>query len=184
MSGSITLHPKLGVNARLTICPRCGGEGKDLVMMGNRNYKDICDSCGCVHYGGAGDRTGRKVCQKCGGYGFTRQEMKDGEKVPGSDICNKCKAEIATMKMQMESNPGSVAFRCAKCRSEGIIKGDAELAKLTRKKFAELAVKQGQPDTYTVQPFTPCGIELEKCPNCDKSDNKDAGATSPQASGS
>jgi len=39
------LHPELGVNPKLTICPRCGGEGDELVLIGNHTGVFKCPAC-------------------------------------------------------------------------------------------------------------------------------------------
>lgn len=56
MPKSIVLHPTLGVNPRLsvTICRLCGKEeeGKDLFLLGNKDYVADCPGCGAKVYGG------------------------------------------------------------------------------------------------------------------------------------
>lgn len=87
---SINLHPKLGLNARLTIalCPSCGAEheGNELVLMGARNFKDTCRECGAVHYGGHDD----EPCRSCGSMAFDREVMEENEKVRVSEPCPEC----------------------------------------------------------------------------------------------
>lgn len=98
MSG-ITLHDKLGVNPRLTycVCPVCGKEqtGEELLLLGSRNYIDICDGCGAHHIGGVDSRHGRRTCSRegCGATSFTRRELSESERIPlGAKVCEECAA--------------------------------------------------------------------------------------------
>lgn len=90
---SITLHPKLGVNPRLVnyLCPICGKiEGGEIVLLGISNYRDKCPSCGVWMYGGR-----KGGCPKCKcsetDSGWTRETLKDDEKIESVGICKECK---------------------------------------------------------------------------------------------
>jgi len=154
---SITLHRELGVNPRLTICPRCGGDGQELVLMGARNYKEVCRECGMVHYGGA-ERTTRngtgRCCAKCKSYNLDRVEMTDGEKVIG-DFCDKCKAEMQQFDEIFKA--GGVAFKCTGCGTHGMIEGGTDTAR---------KVREAHGTEFTTGPYKKCGLEIPSCPNC------------------
>jgi len=46
---AIHLHPTLGVNPKLTYCPRCGGESNELVLIGDRTAKMQCQDCNTLN---------------------------------------------------------------------------------------------------------------------------------------
>jgi len=103
MSDSIRLHPKLGVNPHLTYCPRCGGEGRDIVLIGARDYIDRCCECDMHLIGG-----GR--CPKHPGRRTERvRKIEEHEKLPGS-MCEACEADQA--RQEAEVVAGGVYFRC------------------------------------------------------------------------
>lgn len=138
----------------MTFCRRCGGESSELMLVGIANFKSTCPACGCVHYGGAVRRGGRRQeCQKCGhaGSDFKREELDEFERLPSSGPCDKCKE---LLRVAGENAPsGAILAKCKKCRSEFVIKGESELAKEVRKKLG-------------VQPPALCGVELPSCANC------------------
>lgn len=145
---SITLHKEKGVNPHLTFCQRCGGEAPSIVLIGNKDYIDICNSCGMRHYGGADKRT----CQGCGTkYSFKREKMKEGERLPGG-LCDACEKEVAEHKAIVAS--GGAYFKCADCGVEGVIKANDFTASVRE--------ANGLDDT---EPF---GVEFNKddCPKC------------------
>lgn len=160
MSGSITLHKERGVNPRLTYCPRCRNDANELLLLGDREYKDICQDCGMVHFGGAAiGRNGRR-CQKCDSLRLKREEIAEHEKLPASDICDACKEEIKTL--QGEVAVGGIYWRCVDCRAEGVLKASTDMAK---------AVREEQGPEYAVKPdeaAKACGVEWgkENCPVC------------------
>jgi hypothetical protein len=83
--GDIRLHPTLGVNPRLTICPICGGDGNELLLIGDTRYKYICTRCEMTYIG----RPEKKEC-RCGAYDSYRKEpLEDNEKFPG-EPCSDC----------------------------------------------------------------------------------------------
>ena len=55
------LHKEKGLNPRLTFCPRCGGDGPDLMLVGAEDGKYECGRCHLVSYG----RQPRGHCPKC-----------------------------------------------------------------------------------------------------------------------
>jgi hypothetical protein len=143
--GSITLHPKLGVNPRLTFCPQCGKEGTGLVMLGIRNCKTECPECHTVNYGSRpGDRCGHCNQQMFGGK---QEELGEFEKLPG-ELCDECKAEREEFAKIVAE--GGVYWKCKQCALRGVLKPTAPLAALVREKLNMPAPK-------------PCGIEFEKC---------------------
>lgn len=158
MSDSITLHPELGVNPRLTVCTRCGAEGKDLLLLGIRNYWVQCDKCNARVYGGF-NRNGRpgsaSVCPSCGGTSHgKRHELKESERIPHG-LCAGCEKELAMQKEVVES--GGIYFKC-KCGAAGVIKESAPICKAVRERAGIAAP-------------APVGVELDDCPSCTKEDS-------------
>lgn len=157
---SITLHPKLGVNPRLTFCPRCGKEGQELVLLGIRNYYAECPSCGTRCYGGFD----HDKCPSCGNqtYGAQRTELKESERIPGG-ICESCEKEIAEHRHIVEA--GGVYWKCSKCNASGVIKESAPAA-------AEIRRLNGEEFTKPIDgKYKPCGIDFtgdECCPGCQR----------------
>ena len=150
--GGIILHKTLGVNPRMTVCRYCGKDGDELMMLGIKNYKDICDSCGLVHYGGTQGRN----CQKCGGH-CKRIELTDGEKVPAMGPCKECQKSLDEQNEEMKK--GGVAFKCKDCGGEGMIKHDHPFC-------ADFREKNNTPAPE------PVGVEFSKenCPCCGQED--------------
>jgi len=162
MSGSITLHSKLGVNPRLTVCPRCGGDGDELLLLGSQNKKYTCSKCGTLHFGLPDKRMpdGRKSsgrhCQKCGweyGGDWKSEELTDWERLPAPNPCKKCRDELNEFRKEVEK--GGIYWKCTDCKRSGVIKADVELAKLVRNEM-------------DIKPPDPVGIEFSKkdCPAC------------------
>jgi hypothetical protein len=147
MSG-ITLHKKLGLNARCTFCPKCGGEGKELAMLGKNNHVGVCAAHGHIYGIGAG--TTRCPASNCGNPLIEIRELTDSERVPASDWCDACHAAAKIQQDAVER--GGIAWRCKGCKSEGaILKGgpnDAMIAEVRAKGFL--------------------GVELPTCPVCEK----------------
>jgi len=93
MAGSITLHPKLGVNPRLmeSQCPIClKVHNPGVLLMGIGNRVDVCSVCGAHVYGGI---SMIHPCPKCTARSYaSRRELSDYERVPcPSEPCNECK---------------------------------------------------------------------------------------------
>ena len=153
---SITLHPKLGVNPRLTYCRRCGGETNELLLVGRANYKEQCPKCQCWHFGGLNRRGGKSRCGSCDHefYGSVKRvELESHERLPSPELCDKCKEFLA--QAELHAKDGAILGKCIKCYSEFVISGGAEIAKKVREQLG-------------VAPPKLCGIELETCVNCEK----------------
>lgn len=151
----IILHSRLGVNPRMTVCPRCGGDGDKLMLLGSQNYKYTCRyaNCGLTHYGkptGAAART----CPGCGlaADWVNRTELDDNERLPASAPCRKCQAEIDEHKKVVAE--GGIYFRCKDCKAQGVIRAN----ELTAKVRAHAKI----------EPPNPVGVEFAKddCPSC------------------
>ena len=142
------LHKTKGVNPRLTFCPRCGGDGPDLILLGNRDSVITCPFCNTANYGAIRS-------DKCGSCGqpLSRGEsrkIEEHERIPGS-LCKTCKEEVENFKKEVEK--GGIYWKC-KCGATGVIKGGSELAVQVREKSG---IKEG-----------PVGVELDKCWVCEK----------------
>jgi hypothetical protein len=46
MSGSIRLHPEHGLNPKLVRCAACGKDTGEIIMLGIRDYIDVCQDYG------------------------------------------------------------------------------------------------------------------------------------------
>jgi hypothetical protein len=94
---SIRLHPELGVNPRLFTehCPLCGKADEQVLLLGQRNFKDTCAECGMVHIGGSDrDKYGVRACKRCGGGVSTREILRDSERFDGKAVCDECRAHM------------------------------------------------------------------------------------------
>jgi len=142
MSGSITLDPKLGVNPHLTYCPRCGGDGRELMLIGNRKNKITCPSCGTVNFGSRPSEN----CGKCKTNlrGGKVDRIEDNERLPGG-LCEACEQEVMEHKRLVEE--GGVYFKCSECGIEGVIRAEAPLAQEVRKEM-------------NIPAPAPCGVEI------------------------
>jgi len=145
----ILLSEKFGINPTLTYCPRCGGEGQELLLLGRATEYE----CGCCH----GKIIGTKPkgdCPHCGATGifYTRIGEFDGShrRLPGTEPCDKCKKELEELKEEIAK--GGVPWKCDICKSEGVIKSESNFAKNFRKEHPK------------------AGIILDKdnCPVCSK----------------
>lgn len=116
MSGrSLTLHPKKGVNPRMTFCPRCGGEGKSLMLIGVHDKSGKCPTHGRVY--GAQFRCPAKGC----GNDLTDvRTITESERLPDSQPCTTCEAEIKAHADIVAQ--GGVYWRCTECKKAGVIK--------------------------------------------------------------
>ena len=157
---SIKLHKEKGVNAHMTTCPKCGGDGDELIMLGSENNKYTCPKCDALHYGRPDTNSKFKnlrMCQKCE-HPFDSQWKKDviedWEKLPSHEPCKKC-AKGMNLAAEVVKE-GGIFWRCKDCHSEGAIHAHAEVAKLVREQSGVKA-----PD--------PVGVEFTKdedCPVC------------------
>lgn len=143
---SITLHPTQGVNPHLTYCRRCGADTNELLLIGNRTAIRRCTGCGVTLLG----HRANDKCNQCGSYGPHTQTgtIAEGEKLPGNEFCDKCKAEVAEHRAIVEA--GGIFFKCTQCGKEGVIKHRAPICAEVRKRLNVPAPK-------------PCGIEFHKC---------------------
>jgi ribosomal protein L32 len=142
---SITLHKRLGVNPRLTICPNCGEDGNGIVLLGHKNKIFNCKTCGINLIGNA-------KCPKCGFYGEFVRELNDHEKVVDISPCSKCQEVLKKQDEWVEE--GGVLFRCTKCGTKGAINKSNPICKEVRDKLG-------------VEPPNPCAIEFNECPECE-----------------
>jgi len=90
----IYLHARLGVNPRMTTCPICR-KASGIVLLGTRNYYDICCDCGVKVYGGI---TERGPCPQCGcKHGRDRTYLSDDERqINAPMICSECEGHMKT----------------------------------------------------------------------------------------
>lgn len=151
MSDNITLHPELGVNPRMTICQRCGGDNQELMLLGHRNFKAIC-SCGMVHFGYT--KAGPKECGSCGRKcSFTMIELERNERLPSPGVCKDCEQELENFAEEIKK--GGIYFKCAACTTTGVIKGHVPLAKHVKEQAIKAGAVKSMADAI--------GIEFENC---------------------
>lgn len=152
---SILLHPKLGVNPRLTFCPRCGGETNELLLVGKANKLCRCRHCKMTMLGPPWPA----ICPKCRNYpGWEKiRELDEWEKLPSSKVCDECQKEQEQFAQVVKE--GGIYFRC-KCGVEGVVKAGAPLA---------LAIREHA----NIQPPDPIGVEVETCPKCKPEGDQD-----------
>jgi ssDNA-binding Zn-finger/Zn-ribbon topoisomerase 1 len=144
----ITLHPTLGINPHMTVCRRCGGPAEELMLIGNRTSIYRCGNrdCGITIYG----HRMSEPCPKCHDRGPHEKigEVGEHDKLPATEPCDKCKAELAEHKQIVAD--GGIYFKCAQCGKSGVIKNTAPLCAMVREKMGVPAPK-------------PCGVEFDKC---------------------
>ena len=159
----IELDPKLGVNAHITFCPRCGGEGDSIVLVGARKNVLKCNNCGMNIFG----HRQSDACPSCGNkrqaYGMSDQftfvrKIGDWEKLPM--ICKKCEDEMTLFRSIVRE--GGIYWKCKDCHKEGVLKSSAPLAGLVR-------------EHAKIFPPDPVGIEFtkEECPACGPTKQED-----------
>jgi hypothetical protein len=169
MSGSIRLHPEKGLNPKLTYCPRCGGEGRDLMLIGTRENVFQCGYCKITIFG----HTVSEPCPKCqdrGPHTFVRK-IEDHEKLPGG-LCLPCEKE--TTEHDKVVAEGGIHFTCSDCKKGGVIKASAPLSKIIREHhqkeggdklakgwFTEPIHVKGNDKVYL-----PCGVQFTKADGC------------------
>jgi hypothetical protein len=144
MTGSIQLHPTLGVNPRLEVCCRCGKD-TGVVLLGRQDNKFTCEHCHTVSYGSS-------HCLKVREHKGTVAKIGEYEKIPGA-LCPECEAEkLEHARLVAE---GGVYWSCADCGAGGVILPHAALAQ-------EVRAKQN------VRPPEPLGVRFNKttCPRC------------------
>ncbi len=154
---SIPLSKEHGINPALTICPRCRGEGRDLVLAGNSN-KWKCLNCDRLHVVYVGQAL--KMECECGNrYRNNKSRWENVGKFDGSKdkaiggLCEACEKEMAEHKKIVEA--GGVYWRCKDCGSSGVIKADSDYSKAVRKELG-------------IAPPKPGGVEFDSnaCPIC------------------
>ncbi len=154
MSNDIPLHPEKGVNPHMTVCPGCGKEGDEIILVGANNCVLECQACNKKQLG---KKRARK-CLTCGAQElhFVR-EMDDTERLPS--LCEEC----ADMEKKAADavKEGGVFWKCKDCGAGGAIMAESELAQNVRKEL-------------DMEPPKPCGIELSKanCPACGEQETK------------
>lgn len=145
---SIPLHPTRGVNPRLTFCPRCGGDGRELILIGANDKVITCPHCGM---NAIGFKT-TQLCPSCKKRlsGGKVRTLEDHEKLPGG-LCLKCEEEVK--KVEELIKDGAVHVKCKKCGMQGVLRKDHPLAIQARNHFN---LHNGEP----------CGVEVDSCPQC------------------
>lgn len=150
----IPLHPTKGVNPRLTFCPRCGGDGRELILIGANDKVITCPHCGM-------NAIGFKTAQLCPSCkkrltGGKVRTLEDHEKLPGG-LCLKCEEEVK--KVEELIKDGAVHVKCKKCGMQGVLRKDHPLAIQARNHFN---LHNGEP----------CGVEVDSCPQCESHDGQ------------
>jgi len=143
---ALRLHQEKGVNPRITVCKQCGKD-VGVALLGSNESVYECNNCGVNHIGGR-----PKECPCGERYQFTKKRnIGDTEKLP-VELCDSCKEEAELHNKLVEE--GGIYWRCAKCRSHGVVKKESELSKKVR---AEL----------TCEPPALCEVEFDgDCPAC------------------
>lgn len=136
------LHSKLGVNPRLTVCPRCGGDTNEIVLLGNYNSIKECVGCGARVVGPT-----KECACGCRNYRVVR-ELDAHEKLTSSSLCDACAAELKEHEAIVAD--GGIYFKCDQCGSSGVIRGSAQLAQALRRKTGKAAPE-------------PIGVRFETC---------------------
>jgi len=143
------LHPEKALNPFMTVCPQCGGEANELLLVGAHDTVYRCVDCDMRHIG----RPKKGICQKCGSTVTKERKLEEHERLPASQPCEKCqKLNDAASKIVAE---GGILWKCVTCGSAGAIKADHPLSRDVRKQMG-------------IEPPKPCGIELNEktCPLC------------------
>lgn len=140
---TILLHPKKGLNPRMTICYRCGKGTNEILLLGPSEYKHEC-KCGINFIGKKIDK-----CPRCNEISNNSEVIGEYEKVP-SGLCDDCKKEIEEFKAIVEE--GGVYWRCTGCGKSGVIKKNEFTDNLREEKNIPI------PD--------PIGVEFDKCQVC------------------
>jgi len=145
---SILLHPKKGLNPRVTICRNCG-ESIGVALLGLADSVFTCDTCHMTVV----DKRSKIKCpvDKCNGRLVFKEILSEYTKLPW-DLCDKCKQD------QDERNKvvaeGGVYFRCKDCHATGAIKPN------------EFTIRVRS--HANIEPPKPVGVEFSKydCPVC------------------
>jgi hypothetical protein len=158
MSGFITLHKEKGVNPHLGMCPRCGGDNGEILLLGAHDRKVKCRGCGTVNYGAS-------TTQRCGRCNASLRDcdpetIEESERVP-SGLCGKCK-DLDKQTAEVVA-AGGVFFRCKRCGSAGAVRADHPMSAQVRCKHGPEYAEPGADGAYK-----PCGVEFASCPVCEK----------------
>lgn len=147
MGDDIPVSEKHGINPSMEVCPNCGEETGNILILGRTN-RHTC-SCGYKVYGKMPN-----MCPECmrgggGSWWKTEYDVEAPRHIVGN-LCAKCTKEKE--EQQLEVAKGGVYFKC-KCGVKGIIKAESPMAKHIREMSGVAA-----PD--------PVGGEFEECPIC------------------
>jgi len=151
----VYLSKEKGVNAHLTVCPRCGEDGEGLILTGNA-HKYVC-SCGKIYIGKDAipwdsERTNTVKRCSCGSTDFEDKGEPDTyERLPM--LCKKCREELEMFNEEIKK--GGIPFRCMDCKAEGVFKADSEFAKDWNKKH------KGQGVSFKTD-CPRCGVKKEE----------------------
>lgn len=150
----IPLHPTKGVNPRLTFCPRCGGEGRELILVGANDKVITCPHCGMNAIG----FKSTQLCPKCKKrlMGGKVRTLEDHEKLPGN-LCEKCEEEVK--KIEELIKDGAVHVKCKGCGMQGVLRKDHPMSIQAR-------------DHFNLHNGEPCGVEVDACPQCESNDGQ------------
>ena len=156
MSGNIQLSSDRGVNPRVGLCPKCGKENGEVLLLGTQDYIWKCSRCSVESLHGSYTS---KNCPVCEQNGLERvRRLGKSEMVVGRSLCKACEEEKAEhWKVVSE---GGVYFKCKDCRATGVIKA-SNFAKAVRESAGIAAPK-------------PVGVEFTKddCPSCSSQEVK------------
>jgi hypothetical protein len=159
--GSVILHPKKGVNPRMTCCIKCGKD-VGIVLLGIKDYYYDCKTCNIRSIGS-------KKCMKCNQEGAMNvKQLADNEKI-ACEICPECLE--AKKQADEEVLKGGIYWTCVKCHSFGCIKAGSNYA-IEIRKNAGLDIPDETPNGPVYQKVA---VELgeKTCPVClERSDNK------------
>ncbi len=151
MSG-IKLHKTKGLNPYMTICPRCGEDGDELILIGSATGVYKCSECNMISYGG---KPKQNICPNCKAkYSYNKiRDLDEYEKIPASEPCSKCQKELEKHKAEVAA--GGVYWRCKDCGSKGVIIATSNYAKAVR-------------DQHELHNGEPCGVKFsdKDCPVC------------------
>lgn len=153
----LALHKDHGVNAHLTYCPRCRGDGSELLLVGASNTLWKCGTCATEILG----TQHRRSCPKCHSRDtHVLRELESWDRLPGS-LCAACEKEDAEHAEIVKS--GGVYFQCTDCHAHGVVRAESPYAQVVRK-------------AHGIEAPDPCGVEFTKedCPNCREEENADA----------
>ena len=148
--GSLPLHKTKGINPHMTICSRCGEDGRDILLLGVHDKKWRCSSCDTINLSAGMPRECGSCKSRCG---FTSEgEVGEFEKLV-TGLCDKCAKDLKEFDKIVSE--GGIYWRCKDCSATGVIRGDSPFAKAVRKEMGIAAPK-------------PAGVEFSNkdCPSC------------------